>query len=257
MSSILLFAELRGPSLYLALMFVMMMLIMLSMCMLFMKYYVRCPSNRVLVIYGKTVRGDKPICVRAGARLVQPLIQDYAWLSLEPIQVEVPLRGIPSADHIRVDVRIVLTVAIGTSQELMDNAAARLLGLGPADVAKTLLDIATGQFRHVIASMRVEEIIHDRPRFLELVDEWMPHDLAKLGLAVVNVTITDIDAEGGYLDTLGKKAAAEASLGRLLDDNFEGSATRLIGSLIQEGRLSKTDHAEVRQLLDAQEADAT
>ena len=107
-------------------------LVVFSLVMLLAKHYKRCPSNRVLVIYGKSGRGhEAATCIHGGAKFVMPLIQDYAWLSLEPMQIEIPLRGALSMENIRVNVPSVFTVAIGTTPELMQNAAIRLLGLQP------------------------------------------------------------------------------------------------------------------------------
>ena len=136
---------------------------------LFLKYYKRCPSNRLLVVYGKTGRGEAATCIHGGARLVYPLVQDYAWLSLEPMQIEIPLRGALSAENIRVNVPSVFTVAIGTTPELMQNAAIRLLGLSFREIEKQASEIIFGQLRQVIASMKIEEINRDRDRFLESI----------------------------------------------------------------------------------------
>ena len=48
-------------------------------------------SNRILVMYGKVGSGTSARCIHGGAAFVIPLIQDYEYLSLEPIQIEVPL----------------------------------------------------------------------------------------------------------------------------------------------------------------------
>ena len=105
---------------------------------IFAKNYKRCPSNRVLVIYGSRTgkQGGHAKTVHGGAAFVIPLIQDYAYLSLEPIQIEVPLRGALSAENIRVNVPSVFTVAIDTKPEVMQNAAIRLLGLSTAEIRK-------------------------------------------------------------------------------------------------------------------------
>ena len=59
-----------------------------------LKQFRRCPSNRVLVIFGsRTGRSGAAKTIHGGAALVLPLVQDYAYLSLEPIQIEIPLRG--------------------------------------------------------------------------------------------------------------------------------------------------------------------
>ncbi|OHB78351.1 MAG: flotillin [Planctomycetes bacterium RBG_16_64_12] len=178
---------------------------------LFMKQYKRCPSNRVLVVYGKTGHaGEAGTCVHGGARLIVPLFQDYEWLSLEPMQIEIPLRGALSMENIRVNVPSVFTVAIGTTPELMQNAAIRVLRLTTADIKRQAEDIIFGQLRQVIASMRIDEINRDRERFLESIQASLEPELKKIGLVLINVNITDITDESGYIEAIGRKAASEA-----------------------------------------------
>jgi flotillin len=175
------------------------------------KQFKRCPSNRVLVVYGRTGRsGNIAKTIHGGADFVWPFIQDYAYLSLEPIQIEVPLRGALSAENIRVNVPSVFTVAIDTKPEVMQNAAIRLLGLSTADIRKQAEEMIFGQLRQVIASMRIEEINRDRDKFLEHVQLSLEPELAKIGLQLINVNITDITDESGYIDAIGQKAASLA-----------------------------------------------
>ncbi|MFO0906220.1 MAG: SPFH domain-containing protein [Pirellulales bacterium] len=178
---------------------------------LFMKQFKRCPSNRILVIYGKTGKvGNAARTIHGGAAFVVPLIQDYAYLSLEPIQIEVPLRGALSAENIRVSVPSVFTVAIDTSPEVMQNAAVRLLGLSVGEIRKQAEEIIFGQLRQVIASMHIEEINRDRDKFLAHIQTSLEPELNKIGLQLINVNITDITDESGYIDAIGQKAASEA-----------------------------------------------
>src|SRR5205809_4570800 len=181
-----------------------------TVLMLFLKYYKRCPSNRVLVIYGKTGKSGQTLTIHGGAKLVIPLIQDYAYLSLEPIQIEVPLRGALSAENIRVNVPSVFTVAIDTKPEVMQNAAIRLLGLKQPEVRKQAEEMIFGQMRQVIASMGIEEINRDRDKFLQHVQHSLEPELSKIGLTLINVNITDITDESGYIDAIGQKAASLA-----------------------------------------------
>jgi flotillin len=175
------------------------------------RFYKRCPSNRVLVIYGKAGRGhDAAHCIHGGAKLVLPLVQDYAWLSLEPMQIEIPLRGALSMENIRVNVPSVFTVAVGTTPEQMQNAAIRLLGLSNKEVQKQAEDMIFGQLRQVIASMQIEDINRDRDKFLEAVQKSLEPELCKIGLVLINVNITDITDESGYIEAIGKKAASQA-----------------------------------------------
>ena len=178
--------------------------------LLFIRCYKRCPSNRILVIYGHNRSGKSAECIHGGARLVWPIIRDYAYLHLDPMQIEIPLRGALSIENIRVNVPSVFTVAIGTTPELMQNASIRLLGLLKKDIAKQAEDIIFGQLRQVIASMQIEEINRDRETFLTNITNSLEPELRKIGLVLINVNITDITDESGYIEAIGRKAASEA-----------------------------------------------
>jgi len=185
--------------------------ILLVSCVAILQFrYKRCPSNRVLVIYGRVGRGDSARCVHGGAAFVWPLIQDYAYLSLEPMQIEIPLRGALSAENIRVNVPSVFTVAVGTNPETMNNAAIRLLGLNTSEIKKQAEDIIFGQLRQVIASMLIEDINRDRDAFLGNIQGSLEPELKKIGLVLINVNITDITDESGYIEAIGQKAASQA-----------------------------------------------
>lgn len=169
-----------------------------------------CPSNRVMVIYGWAGRGKSALCLHGGARLVIPLFQRCKMLNLEPMQIEIPLRGALSMENIRVNVPSVFTVAVGTTPELMQNAAIRLLDLTSSETKKQAEDIIFGQLRQVIASMAIEDINRDRDKFLTSIQESLEPELLKIGLVLINVNITDITDESGYIEAIGQKAASQA-----------------------------------------------
>ncbi len=195
---------------YLGIGLIAVVIVLFSLFMLLVKQYKRCPSNRVLVIYGKTKKGQAANTIHGGAAFVIPLVQDYAYLSLEPIQIEVPLRGALSAENIRVNVPSVFTVAIDTKPSVMQNAAIRLLGLSVSEMRKQAEEIIFGQLRQVIASMQIHEINRDRDTFLQHIQHSLEPELNKIGLQLINVNITDITDESGYIDAIGQKAASEA-----------------------------------------------
>jgi flotillin len=172
--------------------------------------YKRCRSDQVLVIFGKVGGGNTSRCIHGGAAFIWPLIQDHAYLSLEPIQIEIPLKGALSAENIRVSVPSVFTVAIGTDLETMNNAAIRLLRLCTEDIKQQAGDIIFGQLRQVIASMHIEEINRDRDKFLQSIQLSLEPELKKIGLVLINVNITDITDESGYIEAIGRKAASQA-----------------------------------------------
>ena len=184
--------------------------ILFSFIVLLAKRYKRCPSNAVLVVFGKVGGGESARCIHGGAAFVLPLLQDYKYLGLEPIQIEIPLKDALSMENIRVNVPSVFTVAVGTESAIMQNAAIRLLDLTTAEIKGQAQDIIFGQLRQVIASMRIEDINRDREAFLKNIQDSLEPELRKIGLVLINVNITDITDSSGYIEAIGKKAASQA-----------------------------------------------
>lgn len=172
--------------------------------------YRRCPSDKILVIFGTRGTNGSAKCIHGGGAFVWPIIQDYAYLSLTPISIEANLTNALSRQNIRVDVPCRFTVGISTEGDSMNNAAERLLGLKPADIQEMARDILFGQLRLVIASMSIEELNSDRDKFQENIMKNVEIELKKIGLKLINVNVTDIKDESGYIEALGKEAAAKA-----------------------------------------------
>jgi flotillin len=171
--------------------------------------YKRCPSDKILVVYGKT-GGTSAKCIHGGGAFIWPVIQDYAYLDLKPISIEANLTNALSRQNIRVDVPCRFTIAISTDVDSMNNAAERLLGLDPTQIQELSKDILFGQLRLVIATMTIEEINSDRDKFLDNISKNVDTELKKIGLKLINVNVTDIKDESGYIEALGKEAAAKA-----------------------------------------------
>lgn len=176
----------------------------------FIRRYKRCPSDRILVVYGKVGGGNSARCVHGGAAFIWPVIQDYEFLDLTPISIEVNLVNALSKQNIRVNVPSRFTIGISTEPGIMQNAAERLLGLGQNEIQELAQEIIFGQLRLVVASMDIEEINNDRDKFLTNISKSVETELKKVGLKLINVNITDIVDESGYIEALGKEAAAHA-----------------------------------------------
>ncbi|WP_046757713.1 flotillin family protein [Kordia jejudonensis] len=176
----------------------------------FIRRYKRCPSDRILVVYGKVGGGQSAKCIHGGAAFILPVIQDYEFLDLTPISIEVNLVNALSKQNIRVNVPSRFTIGISTEPGIMQNAAERLLGLGQHEIQELAQEIIFGQLRLVVASMDIEEINNDRDKFLTNISESVETELKKVGLKLINVNITDIVDESGYIEALGKEAAAHA-----------------------------------------------
>ena len=176
----------------------------------FIRRYKRCPSDRILVVYGKVGTGNSAKCIHGGAAFIWPVIQDYEFLDLTPISIEVDLTNALSRQNIRVNVPSRFTIGISTEPGVMQNAAERLLGLGLKEVQELAKEIIFGQLRLVVASMDIEEINADRDKFLTNISQSVESELKKVGLKLINVNITDIVDESGYIEALGKEAADHA-----------------------------------------------
>ena len=181
----------------------------IALLFFFISRYRRCPSDRILVIYGKTGEGSAK-CVAGGAAFVWPVIQDYEYMDLSPISIDVDLQNALSKQNIRVNVPSRFTVAISNEPGVMSNAAERLLGKTTQEIKDIAKDIIFGQLRLVVAMMDIEEINADRDKFLANVSSNVGNELRKIGLTLINVNITDIEDDSGYIEALGKEAAAHA-----------------------------------------------
>ena len=189
--------------------------IVFALLMGILSRYRKCPSDKILVIYGK-VGSDKngqarsAKCVHGGAAFIMPIIQSYQFMDLTPISINVDLKNALSKQNIRVDVPSRFTVGISTESGIMQNAAERLLGLRMNEIQELAKDIIFGQLRLVVATMEIEEINNDRDKFLVAVSNNVEIELKKIGLRLINVNVTDINDESGYIEALGKEAAAKA-----------------------------------------------
>ncbi len=198
-----------------AILVVVVVLLIASILVLFFARYKKCPSDKVMVIYGKiakekdgTQKSSK--CIHGGAAFIVPMIQSYAFLDLTPISISVDLKNALSRQNIRIDVPSRFTVGISTEPSIMQNAAERLLGLKLNEIQELSKDIIFGQLRLVIATMNIEEINTDRDKFLDAISRNVEGELKKIGLRLINVNMTDISDESGYIEALGKEAASRA-----------------------------------------------
>ena len=190
-------------------------ILVLSTFLAILSRYRKCSSDQIMVIYGKigsdrdgASRSSK--CIHGGAAFVWPVIQSYSYLDLTPISISVDLTNALSHQNIRVDVPSRFTVGISTEPGIMQNAAERLLGLKQTEIQELARDIIFGQLRLVVATMDIEELNTDRDKFLAAVSQNVESELKKIGLRLINVNVTDINDESGYINALGKEAAAKA-----------------------------------------------
>jgi flotillin len=172
--------------------------------------YRRCPSDKILVVYGKVGGGKSARCLHGGATFVVPVFQDYQYLDLTPIPIDIKLEGALSKQNIRVNTPASFMVGISTEPGIMENAAERLLGLDMDEIKDLSRDIIFGQMRVVMATMDIEEINADRDKLILNISTGVEVELKKVGLRLINVNIQDITDSSGYIDALGREAASKA-----------------------------------------------
>ena len=229
-------------------------LIVMSFVLWLFSRYKRCPSDKIMVIYGRigknkdgTTRSSK--CIHGGAQFVWPVIQSYSYLDLTPISIQVDLKNALSRQNIRIDVPSRFTVGISTESGVMQNAAERLLGLQLSEIQELSKDIIFGQLRLVIATMDIEEINTDRDKFLAAVSSNVETELKKIGLRLINVNVTDISDESGYIAALGKEAAAKAindAKKSVAEQDREGSIGEANAKMEQRIKVSEADSIAIQ-----------
>ena len=212
----------------------------LGMLIFFFSRYQKCPSDRILVIYGKTGKGESSKCLHGGASFVWPVIQAFEYLDLTPIPIDIPLEGALSKQNIRVNTPSTFTVGISTDPSVMANAAERLLGLQLTQVRDLARDIIFGQMRFVISTMDIEAINGNRDQFIEQIADGVEAQLRKVGLRLINVNIKDITDESGYLDSLGKEALSN------VNNRINMDVTQEIAALKEELKELKLAIQEIR-----------
>ncbi|MCJ7732932.1 MAG: SPFH domain-containing protein [Anaerolineales bacterium] len=231
--------------------------------------YKRCPSDRILVIYGRVEKGRSSKTLHGGGAFVWPLIQDYSYLSLTPITINIPLENALSLQNIRIHVPSTFTVGVSTAPDVTSNAAERILHLQQGAIEEMAKEIIFGQLRLTVASLTIEQINQDRESFLEAIRHNVEPELNKIGLHLINVNITDITDESDYIASIGKKAASEAINQAKIDVaewNRHGSIGEAQAMREQEIKVAealagaeigrKTAEADQRKRVQEQEADA-
>mgnify|MGYP001326241028 FL=1 len=212
----------------------------IGMLVFFFSRYQKCPSDRILVVYGKTAGGVSSKCLHGGATFIWPVIQAFEYLDLTPIPIDIPLEGALTKQNIRVNTPSTFTVGISTDPSVMSNAAERLLGLQLTQVRDLARDIIFGQMRFVISTMDIEAINGDRDQFIEKIADGVEAELRKVGLRLINVNIKDITDESGYLESLGKEALSN------VNNRINMDVTQEIAALNEELKELKLAIQEIR-----------
>ncbi len=152
---------------------------------------------------------DKGIkVVVGGGTFVLPLIHKVGKLKLTARQISVVLPDAVTSQGIKVAVQGVATFKIGRDVESIRNAAERFLDARDEQVDSIVKNVLEGSLRSIVGTLTIEELIMDRQKLLQQVQDSAKGDLATSGLQIDAFTIQSINDESGYIDLLGAQKMA-------------------------------------------------
>ena len=187
---------------------VIVLLVILTIIGLLSRYR-KCPSDQLLVVYGKVSGKSAAKIYPGGGVFVWPVIQDYKVMSLKPFQISSEVVG-PDSGMIQTHVKVALTTAISQDPAIQQNAAARFLSANPEEITRQIKTILEGEVRLIIASMSIEDINSNRDAFKTKVKDSLGNELAKVGYDITNINIQEITDDADFIKNLGKKKETEA-----------------------------------------------
>ena len=154
----------------------------------FFSRYKKCPSDRILVIYGKTGRGSSN-CMHGGAAFIWPVIQAYEFLDLTPIKLDIKEQKFSQSDGTTIKLPARCTVGISTEPGVMSNAAERLLGQQLESVKDLAEDIIQSSITHVMD--RTETISSNSAKIeaIDAIEARAALELTKVGLKIISMEL--------------------------------------------------------------------
>jgi len=107
-----------------------------------------------------------------------------------------------------VQVQGVATFKIGRDVESLRNAAERFLDAKPEQVDSIVKNVLEGSLRSIVGTLTIEELIRDRQKLLQQVQDAAKGDLATSGLQIDAFTIQSFSDESNYIELLGKQSVS-------------------------------------------------
>jgi flotillin len=160
---------------------------------------------------GKVVStpGDKGVkVVVGGGTIVMPLLNRVGRLKLTARQINVQLSDAVTSQGIKVQVQGVATFKIGRDVESLRNAAERFLDAKPEQVDSIVKNVLEGSLRSIVGTLTIEELIRDRQKLLQQVQDAAKGDLATSGLQIDAFTIQSFSDESNYIELLGQQSVS-------------------------------------------------
>jgi len=153
--------------------------------------------------------GDKGVkVVVGGGTIVMPLLNRVGRLKLTARQINVQLSDAVTSQGIKVQVQGVATFKIGRDVESLRNAAERFLDAKPEQVDSIVKNVLDVSLRSIVGTLTIEELIRDRQKLLQQVQDAAKGDLATSGLQIDAFTIQSFSDESNYIELLGQQSVS-------------------------------------------------
>src|SRR5260370_39071342 len=155
------------------------------------------------------ISGDKGVkVVVGGGTLLRPMLDRLGRMKLTAGQMSVQLTDAATSQGIKVQVQGVATFKIGREVESLRNAAERFLDGKPEQVDSIVKNVLEGSLRSIVGTLTIEELIRDRQKLLQQVQDAAKGDLAPSGLQIDAFTIQSFSDESNYIGLLGQQNLA-------------------------------------------------
>lgn len=175
---------------------ILLFLIIAFFLMLFivLKQFCRCPSDKIIVVYGKGTGSDAARCYHGGAVFIFPMLQDYAYIDLSPYTIKMTVQS-RSLDNIRLNMSVSCIATVSTEKDMMQAAAVRLLNLSPEEISALAHEIIQSQIKYAVSMTAAHEMCKEDSTFIDSLKFEINSNLRKIGMSLVECCVNHVQAE--------------------------------------------------------------
>ena len=171
--------------------------------------YVKAPPDMAYIISGLH-KNPRILVGKAGFKI--PFFERLDQLSLGAIQIDVKTgSAVPTAEYINVRVDSTVSVRVGQNPEMIALAAQNFLNVDRRDIAAKINDLLEGNIREIVGQMKLTEMIGDRKRFSDKVQENAVPDLKRYGLELITFNVQNFSDDNDVITNLGIDNVAQIS----------------------------------------------
>lgn len=175
--------------------------VVIALILIVMTGYVKSPSDTAYIISGLK-KEPKYVIGRSSIRI--PFLQRMDKLMLKMISVDVKTEeSVPTNDYINVNIDSAVKVKVSSDPDKMKIAASNFLNKNEDYIRSSVVDVLQGNVREIIGQMKLEEIVQDRKKFADKVQENAAPDMAKMGLDIVSFNVQNVTDNGNVIENLG------------------------------------------------------